>query len=142
MANAIVSLEQSAGSVFTGLYCSLGSKNDPVTIVKKANTALAVGTALQMMGTGDVGTASAAILSLVTSNPNIDTAVALGLKNGLLIAFAEWQGLQAIASQLPFLSTTAEALVTNFAAGVTAGANAELLKYSTAANAAAQAKTT
>lgn len=125
-----ISFEQSFGTFFTGLYCTVGAKGDGPTILKRANTALAVSAALTALGQGNIAEASSVILAAIQSNPDLDPAMALALNNALQLVFMQWQGLQGVNAMLPFLSTSVEALVSSFAAGVIAGANAEIAKYS------------
>lgn len=142
MTTLSVSAEQSAGTLLTGLVCTINAKGSAVTIVSRANTSLAVAAALQELGSGNVAGASAAILALLQNNVNLDPAIALALNNFLQVEVLKWQALQGMASLIPFLSTSIEAVVTNFAVGIVAGANAEIAKYGSAATAASSAPAT
>ena len=129
MSPITVSAEQNAGTLLTGLTCTIGAKGVAATIVSRANTALSVAAALQELGSGNVAGASAAILALLQNSSNLDPAIALALNNFLQVEVLKWQALQGMAALVPFLSTSIEAVITNFAAGIVAGANAEIAKY-------------
>jgi hypothetical protein len=126
----ITPFEQASATALTGLYCIIGAKGVPATILKRANTALAVGNALATLATGDVASASAAILAAVQNNPNLDPAIALAIKSALQVELTQWQAFAAIEEALPFsIAPDIETAIGNFAKGVIAGANAEIAKY-------------
>lgn len=131
MSITIVPFEQANAEFLTGIYCTVGAKGDAATITKRAQTALAVANALSDLATGNIAAASATILASVQS-ANLDPAMALALSNALQVLFVQWQALQAVNALVPLLSASADALISNFAAGVTAAANAELAKYNAA----------
>lgn len=129
MSLTIVPFEQSFGTLAAGIIDTVGAKGDAATILKRANTTAAIAAALSDLATGNLTAATGAILAAIQSNPNLDPAVALALVNVLQIVALQWQALQAVSSLVPFLSTSVEALIGNFATGLAAGAAAEIAKY-------------
>lgn len=129
--SAVNNLEASSGTLAAYLACTVGASGNAATIVARATVVSAIGQALAGVGQNSLAAASAVVLSYIQSSSNsLDPALALFLNNSLQIALAQFQLLQNVASVIPFLSSSVEGVIANFAAGLSAGAAAELAKYS------------
>lgn len=128
----IVPFEQAAAEAITGLIVTGGQKGDAAKIVKRAQTALAVATAVTGLASGDPAPAIAA-LQAVLSNANMDPGVALAVQGLFSIGQQQLQLSATLGKLIPLAGATAEAVATNVAAGITAAANAEIAKYGSAA---------
>ncbi len=126
--NNASSFEQLGATLLTGLIISGGQKGDPVKIVKRANTALAVATAVTALGDGDAAGGVAALQGIL-SDTNLDPGVALAVHGLFGIGAQQLALLSSLNKALPFFGASAEAVAMNIAAGITQAANAEIAKY-------------
>jgi hypothetical protein len=124
----IVPFEQAAAEAITGLIVSAGQGGNAANITKRANTALAVAAAMTQLATGNAAPAIAAIQGIL-ANSSMDPGVALAVQGLFQIGQQQLTLSASLGNLIPLVATTAEAVITNVAAGVTAAANAEIAKY-------------
>ena len=127
---ALTPFEQAAAEAATGLIITGGQKGNATAIVKRAQTALAVGTALQGLAAGNSAPAISA-LQAVLQSASFDPGVALAVQGLVTLGQQQLALVNQLGSLIPLAGLTAEAVATNIAAGVIAAANAELKRYET-----------
>lgn len=130
-------LETLAATGITGLLISIGAKGNAATLVKRANAYLAVAAAVGAAQTGDVNSLIAT-LTTVISTSNLDPAEGLAL-TGLLTAIVNQLAMGKAVAGTTLLGAQLTAFLNNIATGITAGAQAEIAKYGSAAAASAGA---
>jgi hypothetical protein len=130
----IVPFEQAAAEMITGLLITGGQKGNAGSIVKRANTALAVADAFTAINSGDP--TGVVALQSALGNSNLDPGVNLGLQSLLAIGTQQLAGLSGLNKGLPLIGATATAIAANILTGITAAANAEIAKYAAAVTAA------
>lgn len=123
----IVPFEQAAAEMITGLLITGGQNGNAETIVKRANTALAVAGAFTAINSGDPSGITA--LQSALANSNLDPGVNLGLQSLLAIGTQQLATLGTANKGLPLIGATATAVATNILAGIEAAAQAEIAKY-------------
>jgi hypothetical protein len=128
--------ESLIASAITGEIISGGQKGNAASIVKRANTALAVATALQQFAEGNAAPGIAALGAALGSS-DLDPGVSLAV-HGLFALLGQQTALLAsINSAIPGLGTVATTVSENVITGIIAAANAEIAKYGTPAAPAA-----
>jgi len=127
----IVPFEQAAAEMITGLLITGGQNGNAESIVKRANTALAVAGAFAAINSGDAN--GIAALQAALGNANLDPGVNLGLQSLLAIGTQQLATLATANKGLPLIGATATAIAGNILSGITAAANAEIAKYGTSA---------
>jgi len=120
-------LETIAATGITGLLITLGAKGLPATLVKRANAYLTVANAIQAAETGSV-TSLIGTLTTVISTSDLDPAEGLAL-TGLLTAIVNQLALAQSLTGATLLGQALSGFLNNLAAGMAAGANAEIAKY-------------
>jgi hypothetical protein len=128
MSLSVVPFEQAAAEALTGLAITGGQAGNAASIVKRANTALAVAQAVQQLAAGNAAPAIAAIQTIL-ANSSMDPGVALAVQGLFAIGQQQLQLVQSFGNLIPLAGATAEAVANNVAAGITAAANAEIAKY-------------
>jgi hypothetical protein len=132
----IVPFEQLIATALAGEIISGGQNGNAANIVKRANTALAVGTAVSQLGQGNAAPGVQA-LGVALASSNLDPGVSLAVQGLFGIASQQAELIAELNKAIPALSSQATTLIANVAAGVIAAANAEIAKYGTPAPAAA-----
>lgn len=127
MSISLQPLETIAATGITGLLITLGAKGLPATIVKRANAYLAIANAVTAAETGSV-TSLISTLTNVISQSDLDPAEGLAL-TGLLTAIVNQLALLHSITGATLIGQALTMFLNNLAAGMTAGANAEIGKY-------------
>lgn len=122
-----VPIEQIIPALVTGQAISSGT-TDPVVINKRAQTALAVAKTFTDIAAGNAAAAQADFSAIIT-DPNMDPVVAFELQQALALALQQLSVANSLGNLVPIFGATALAIVTNVAAGITTGANLEIVAH-------------
>ena len=119
-----VPVEQIIPALVTGQVIKSGT-TDPVLINKRAQTALSVAAIFTDLAAGNASQALTDF-SAVLTNPSLDPVVAFELQKLLAFGLQQLSVANMIGNATPLLGMTANAIVSNIAAGVTTAANMEI----------------
>lgn len=117
--------QKAAGTALVGIVVTLGAKGNAEEAVKLSNTLLSLGNDLAQIESADPAT----ILNAATAaTANLDPALGLALSS-LLIANANLvAGIEQL-EENTVAGSLVQSWITNFSAGMVAGATAELAKW-------------
>ena len=131
MSLSIQPFESLLASAITGLIITGGQKGVAASIVKRANTALAIGNALSSLEQGNSAPAIGALQGVI-NNSDLDPGVAVAVKGAFTLISQQSALLASINGAIPGLGTVEATVAANISAGIVAAANAEIAKYGTA----------
>lgn len=128
----IDSAEVAAATILAGLIIAEGQSGDGPAILKRAQTALAVGESVAGLAEGNAS-AGIAALSAALANSDLDPAVILGLQSLVALGLQQAQIVVQLKGAVPLFGAQATEVLENVSAGIIAAANADIAKYTPAA---------